>query len=85
MKPKTSRIQPSRLAKRMRNDEGTIHSILDEALVCHVSYRLGGAAIHPANGLLSHRQYLVPSRLGRESFFYANGSGYSRLYRGHFA
>ena len=41
MKPKTSRIQPSRLAKRMRNDDETIHSILDEALVCHVSYRLG--------------------------------------------
>jgi len=26
----------------MRNDEGTIHSILDEALVCHVSYVLEG-------------------------------------------
>lgn len=42
MKPKTSRIQPSRLPKRMRNDEDTIHSILDEALVCHVSYVLEG-------------------------------------------
>jgi nitroimidazol reductase NimA-like FMN-containing flavoprotein (pyridoxamine 5'-phosphate oxidase superfamily) len=41
MKPKTSRIEPSRLAKRMRNDEETIHTILDESLVCHVSYLLG--------------------------------------------
>lgn len=42
MKPKIARTQPSRLPKRMRNDEGTIHSILDEALVCHVSYVLEG-------------------------------------------
>lgn len=42
MKPKTSRTQPSRLPKRMRNDEVTIHSILDEALVCHVSYVFEG-------------------------------------------
>lgn len=42
MKPKTSRIEPSRYAKRMRNDEGTIHTILDESLVCHVSYVLEG-------------------------------------------
>lgn len=40
MKTKTSRTQPSRYPKRMRNDEDTIHSILDESLVCHVSYNL---------------------------------------------
>lgn len=42
MKPKTSRTQPSRYAKRMRNDDETLYSILDEALVCHVSYNLEG-------------------------------------------
>lgn len=42
MKTKTSRIQPSRYPKRMRNDESTIQSILDESLVCHVSYNLEG-------------------------------------------
>lgn len=42
MKPKTSRTQPSRYAKRMRNDDGTLHTILDESLVCHVSYVLEG-------------------------------------------
>lgn len=42
MKTKTSRVQPSRYPKRMRNDENTIHTILDESLVCHVSYVLEG-------------------------------------------
>lgn len=42
MKTKTSRTQPSRYPKRMRNDEDTIYSILDESLVCHVSYDLEG-------------------------------------------
>jgi hypothetical protein len=42
MKPKTSRIQASRYPKRFHNDEQSIHSILDEALVCHIAYCLEG-------------------------------------------
>ena len=34
----TPRTTPSRYAKRMHYDEATVHSILDEALFCTVSY-----------------------------------------------
>ncbi|WP_018619408.1 pyridoxamine 5'-phosphate oxidase family protein [Spirosoma luteum] len=38
----TSRTTPSRLAKRAHYDETTIHSILDEALFCTVSFSVDG-------------------------------------------
>lgn len=38
----TTRITPSRLAKRAHYDAETIHSILDEALFCTVSYVVDG-------------------------------------------
>lgn len=38
----TTRITPSRLAKRAHYDIETIHSILDEALFCTVSYVIDG-------------------------------------------
>lgn len=38
----TTRITPSRLAKRAHYDTETIHSILDEALFCTVSYVVDG-------------------------------------------
>ena len=40
MKAKTSRIQPSRYAKRFDNDPSVVDAIFDEALVCHVSFTL---------------------------------------------
>ncbi|MBO0950489.1 pyridoxamine 5'-phosphate oxidase family protein [Fibrella forsythiae] len=39
---KTPRTTPSRLAKRARYDDKTIHPILDEALFCTVSYVMNG-------------------------------------------
>ncbi|MVM41423.1 pyridoxamine 5'-phosphate oxidase family protein [Spirosoma sp. HMF3257] len=38
----TARTTPSRLAKRAHYDEVTIHSILDEALFCTVSFSVDG-------------------------------------------
>ncbi|UFH56512.1 pyridoxamine 5'-phosphate oxidase family protein [Spirosoma sp. KNUC1025] len=38
----TTRVTPSRLAKRAHYDAATIHPILDEALFCTVSYVLDG-------------------------------------------
>jgi uncharacterized protein len=38
MKKKTSRIQPSRYPKRFDNDPSVVNAILDEALLCHVSF-----------------------------------------------
>lgn len=38
----TSRTTPSRLAKRAHYDADTVHSILDEALFCTVSYVVDG-------------------------------------------
>lgn len=38
MKTPHSHLMPSRLAKRASTDMDTIHSILDEALVCTISY-----------------------------------------------
>ena len=38
----TARTTPSRLAKRAQYDEATIHSILDEALFCTVSFAVDG-------------------------------------------
>ena len=40
MKAKTSRIEPSRYAKRFDNDPSVVDAIFDEALVCHVSFTL---------------------------------------------
>ena len=40
MKAKTSRIEPSRYAKRFDNDPSVVEAIFDEALVCHVSFTL---------------------------------------------
>jgi hypothetical protein len=38
----TTRTTPSRLAKRAHYDEATVHTILDEALFCTVSYSVDG-------------------------------------------
>ena len=38
MKPTSQRSQVRRLPERARYDEATIHSILDEALICHVGF-----------------------------------------------
>ncbi len=38
MKKKLSRTQPSRYPKRFDNDPSVVNAILDEALLCHVSF-----------------------------------------------
>lgn len=40
--PPTRRTRPRRLPDRARYDEQTVHSILDEGLLCHVSFVIDG-------------------------------------------
>ena len=40
--PPTRRTRPSRLRDRARYDEQTVHSILDEGLICHLSFVIDG-------------------------------------------
>jgi nitroimidazol reductase NimA-like FMN-containing flavoprotein (pyridoxamine 5'-phosphate oxidase superfamily) len=40
--PPTRRTRPSRLRDRARYDEQTVHAILDEGLICHLSFVIDG-------------------------------------------
>ncbi|HEV8527575.1 MAG TPA: pyridoxamine 5'-phosphate oxidase family protein [Actinomycetes bacterium] len=40
--PPTQRTRPSRLRDRARYDEQTVHAILDEGLICHLSFVIDG-------------------------------------------
>lgn len=68
---KTSRITPSRLAKRAHYDAETIHPILDDALFCTVSYVLDGQPM------------AIPTAYARhEDRLYIHGSVGSHFIRG---
>ncbi len=67
---RTDRSTLRRLPKRGVYDRATIHSILDEGLICHVGFVVGG------------QPYVIPTihvRVGEELFFH--GSPASRMLR----
>jgi nitroimidazol reductase NimA-like FMN-containing flavoprotein (pyridoxamine 5'-phosphate oxidase superfamily) len=41
----TDRTTPSRARERMRYDADLVHAVLDEALVCHLGFVVGGAPV----------------------------------------
>jgi hypothetical protein len=66
----TDRTKVRRLPKRGSYDRETIHAILDEALVCHVGFVVGGAPV------------VIPTIHWREGdTLYVHGSAASRMLR----
>jgi nitroimidazol reductase NimA-like FMN-containing flavoprotein (pyridoxamine 5'-phosphate oxidase superfamily) len=68
--PPTERTRVHRLAKRGVYDRHTVYSILDEAVVCHVSFAVDG------------RPVTIPTGYGRDGdTLYIHGSPASRMLR----
>lgn len=68
--PQTSRTSPTRSAQRVSYDRETVHSVLDEALVCHVGFVVEGRPV-----VLPH----LHARL--EEVLYLHGSTGARAMR----
>ncbi len=67
----TPRTRVRRLAKRGAYDRGTVHGILDQALICHVGFVVDG---HPR---------VIPTAHWRvDETLYLHGSAASRMLRG---
>ena len=68
--PVTDRTKVRRLPKRGHYDRETIHGILDEALICHVGFVVGGSPV------------VIPTIHWREGdTLYVHGSSASRMLR----
>ncbi len=68
--PQTERTQLTRLAKRGSHDAAVINPILDEGLVCHVSYTLNG------------QPFIIPTAYCRiNDVIYIHGSVGSHFFR----
>jgi nitroimidazol reductase NimA-like FMN-containing flavoprotein (pyridoxamine 5'-phosphate oxidase superfamily) len=66
--PKTDQTTPSRYPQRTTYERDAVHAVLDEALVCHVAYIVGG------------RPVMIPTLHVREDeHLYLHGSTGSRL------
>lgn len=64
----TERTQVRRLPKRGNYDRETVHRILDEAMICHVGFVVGG------------QPYVIPTGFGRAGdTLYIHGSAASRM------
>ena len=64
----TSRTQVRRLAKRGTYDKAVVHAILDEGLLCHVGFAVGG------------QPYVIPTLYARDGErLYVHGSAVSRM------
>jgi nitroimidazol reductase NimA-like FMN-containing flavoprotein (pyridoxamine 5'-phosphate oxidase superfamily) len=64
----TSRTKVRRLAKRSTYDKAVVHSILDEALLCHVGFAVEG------------QPYVIPTLYARDGErLYLHGSAVSRM------
>lgn len=70
MKPPSARATVKRLAERGRYDEATVHQILDQAMICHVSFVTNdGPVVLPT----------IHARVG--DILYLHGSPASRMLR----
>lgn len=68
--PITERTQVRRLAKRGNYERETVHAILDEALICHAGFVVGGSPV------------VIPTIHWREGdTLYVHGSAASRMLR----
>src|ERR1700747_130366 len=66
----TPRTQVNRLPKRGVYDEAVVHSILDEAFLCHVGFAVDG------------QPFVIPTGYGRSgNLLYIHGSAASRMLR----
>ena len=66
--PKTKRNQIKRVPKRAQYDQQTIHQIIDEALLCHVSF------------VENEQPFIIPTIHARENeILYLHGAPASRL------
>jgi hypothetical protein len=70
MQPPSARATVKRLPERGRYDEATVHEVLDEAMICHVSFIVDGAPV------------VIPTIHARVGgILYLHGSPASRMMR----